>query len=96
VANFGVIGFYSFEDEERIAVSVTPARCIEMLRNFLTSELSRHGIELTTIWFQQDGATARTASVSIEVIREIFPEHVILLRGEFPWPTPSPDLCACA
>jgi hypothetical protein len=31
---------------------------------------------------------------SIEVVREVFPEHVILLRGELPWPARSPDLTA--
>jgi hypothetical protein len=29
------------------------------------------------------------------IVREIFPEHVISLRGELPWLVPSPDLSAC-
>jgi hypothetical protein len=40
-----------------------------MLRNFLTPEPSRLAIELSTIWFQQDGATADTGRASIEVVR---------------------------
>jgi hypothetical protein len=92
VANLGVIVPYFFEDEDGRAVRVTSARYVEMLRNFLTPELSRLGTELSAIWFQQDGGTARTARASIEFVREMFPEHVISLSGEFPWPAHSPDL----
>jgi hypothetical protein len=66
-----------------------------MLWNFLMPELSRCGIELSTIWFQQNGATAHTARVSMEVIREMFPEQAISLHRELPWPAHSPDLSAC-
>jgi hypothetical protein len=92
--NLGVIGPYFFEDEDGRAVTVTSARYVEMLQNFLMSELSRPGNELSTIWFQQDGATAHTATASMEVVREMFPEHVISLRGELRWPACSPDLSA--
>jgi hypothetical protein len=30
---------------------------------------------------QQDGATAHTARASMEVVQEIFPEHIISVRG---------------
>jgi hypothetical protein len=90
VANFRVIGPYFFEDEDGCAV--TSARYVETLRNFLAPELGRLGTELTTIWFRQDGATARTARASMEIVREIFPEQVISLRGDLPWPARSPDL----
>jgi hypothetical protein len=87
--NFGVTG------EDGRAVTVTSARYVEMLRNFLTQELSRRGNELSTLWFQQDGATAHTERASMEVVQEMFLEHVILLSGELPWPARSPDLSAC-
>lgn len=48
----------------------------------LTPELSRLGIEFPTIWFHEDGASAPTIRASMEVVREIFPEHVISLCGE--------------
>jgi hypothetical protein len=51
--------------------------------------------ELSTIWFQQDGATAHTARASIELVRKKLLEHVISLRGELPWPARSPDLSVC-
>jgi hypothetical protein len=95
VANFGVIGPYFFEDEDGRAVTVVAARYVEMLWNFLSQELSRLGTELSTIWFQQDGASAHTARAYMEVAREIFPERVISLRGELPRPARSPNLSAC-
>jgi hypothetical protein len=67
-----------------------------MFRNFLTPELSRRGIHFSTIWFHQDGASAPTARASMEVMREMFPEHVIVLRGELSWPARSPVLSASA
>jgi hypothetical protein len=76
-----------FEDENGRAVAVTSARYVEMLRNFLTPELSRRGTEFSTIWFQQDGASAHTARASMVV--------VISLSGELPWPASSPDLSVC-
>jgi hypothetical protein len=73
VANFGVTGPYFFEEEDGHAVTATSAHHIEMLRNFLTPEMSHRGIELSTIWFQQDSATAHTARVSMEVVRDLSP-----------------------
>jgi hypothetical protein len=95
VANFGVTGPYFFEDEDGRAVTVTSARYVEMLRNFLTPEISRRGIELSTIWSQQDGAATYTARASMEFVRERLPQRVISLRGELPWPARSPNLSAC-
>jgi hypothetical protein len=68
---------------------------VEVLWNFLKPELSHHGIELSIMWFQQDGATAHTAKASTEVIGEMFPEHIISLCSELPWPVHSPNLSAC-
>jgi hypothetical protein len=95
VANFGVIGPHFVEDEHGRAVTVTSAHYVEMLRNFHAPELSCRGIELSTIRFQQDGATTHTARASLKVVLKLFPEHVISLCGELPWPARSPDLSAC-
>jgi hypothetical protein len=82
-ANFRVIGPYFFKDKDGRSVTVISVHYVEILWNFLTPELSR-GFELLTIWFQQDGATAHKARTSIEVVWEMFPEHIISLRGELP------------
>jgi hypothetical protein len=47
------------------------------------------------MWFQQDGVTAHTETTSMEVLQEMFPERVISLRGEFPWPALSSDPSTC-
>ncbi len=40
-------------------------------------------------WFQQDGATARTAQNSMRVILEFFDDRII---SKSKWPARSPDL----
>ena len=94
IASFGVIGPYFFEENEGAAVTVTSKRYVAMLRNFCEPELRSRGIDLSSVWFQQDGATAHTARASKSVLREMLPQHVIS-RGDFPWPARSPDLSAC-
>jgi hypothetical protein len=80
-------GPYFFEDEDGSAVTVTSARYVEMLLNSHTPELSRWGIG--------SRPHAHTATASMQVVREMFPERVTSLRGELPWPARSPDLSAC-
>jgi len=47
------------------------------------------------LWFQQDGAMAHTAQKSMAVLREMFPDRLISLRGDILWPAHSPDLTPC-
>jgi hypothetical protein len=90
-----VIGPYFFEDQAGRAVTVNSSRYTEMLRTFLEPELQRFGVETHTLWFQQDGATPRTARMAIRVLNEMFPGRVISRRGNIEWPARSPDLNAC-
>ena len=87
--NLAIIGPYFFEDDER-AGTVTAARYREMLSSFLFPKL--YEITLGDVWFQQDGATAHTARDTMQLLREHFPERLISLRGDLPWPARSPDL----
>jgi hypothetical protein len=64
-----------------------------MLCNFLEPKLNERGNP--AVWFQQVGATAHMARGSMGVLREIFPGHLISLRGDIPWPAHSPDLIDC-
>ena len=73
IASFGVLGPYFFEDNEGAAVTVASEHYVAMLRNFCEPELRRRGIDLSSVWFQQDGATAHTARTSMSVLREMFP-----------------------
>ena len=61
IASFGVLGPYFFEDNEGAAVTVTSERYVTMLRIFREPELRHRGIDLSSVWFQQDGSTAHTA-----------------------------------
>ena len=49
-------------------------------------------IECTKAYFQQDSATAHTADLSLQLIREIFEDRVI---SKGLWPPRSPDLTVC-
>jgi len=95
IASFGVLGPYFFEENEGAAVTVTSERYVAMLRNFCEPELLRRGTDLSSVWLQQDGATAHTGRASMSVLGEMFPQHVISRSGNVPWPARSPDLSAC-
>uniref|UniRef100_UPI00358E2D47 uncharacterized protein n=1 Tax=Myxine glutinosa TaxID=7769 RepID=UPI00358E2D47 len=94
VADVGIVGPYFFE-EGGVTVTVTSDRYIDMLENFLRPQLEHLELEELDVWFQQDGATAHTARRSLQVLREMFPDRVISLRGDVGWPVRSPDLAPC-
>ena len=52
-------------------------------------------MQLEDTWFQQDGATAHTAMITMNCLRQIFPGRLISLRGDVNWPARSPDLAPC-
>ena len=68
---------------------------VEMLRNFLRPQLRSLRVNMEEMWFQQDGATAHTARASMTVVRQMFPQNVVLRFGDVPWPPSLPDLSAC-
>jgi len=51
--------------------------------------------DLEDFWFQQDEATAHTARRSLGILREMFPNRLIPLRGDIGWPARSPYLTPC-
>ncbi|GBM82618.1 hypothetical protein AVEN_26801-1 [Araneus ventricosus] len=64
-----------------------------MLRSFLQPQLHQFG--QSEVWFQQDGATAHTSKLSMELLIQMFPSRLICIRGDIPWPSHSSDLAAC-
>ncbi|RZF42341.1 hypothetical protein LSTR_LSTR004149 [Laodelphax striatellus] len=67
-----------------------------MLETFLAERIqSLTNIDIEKTWFQQDGATAHTARVSMAAIRGLFGKHVISRNGDIVWPPRSPDLSVC-
>ena len=59
------------------------------------TQLEHLKLDERDVWFQQDGATAHTAQRSLQVLREMFPDRLISLRGDIGWPARSPDLSPC-
>lgn len=90
----GIIGPYFFEDDNGRAVTVTATRYVKMMRDCLIPELQRFPVYENT-HFQQDGATAHTANMSMHVLRDLFPNRLISRFGDIPWPARSPDLSSC-
>jgi len=86
----GVIGPY-FIEVNGITVTINSDRYINMINNFLDTELRRR-ISEHNMWFQQDGAIAHTARASMETIRALFSNRVISRFGDIRWPPGSPDL----
>jgi hypothetical protein len=44
------------------------------------------------LWFQQDGATAHTAGISMAALRKSFPQRLNFRFGDVPWPLSSSDI----
>lgn len=94
VAEFGVLGPYFFEENGQ-KVTVTADRYCHMIETFLRPNLNQFTRNHEEVWFQQDGATAHTARRSLTILRELFPGHLLSLRGDVTWPPRSPDLSPC-
>ena len=92
ISRVGIIGPYFFQDN-RLAVTVNSERYLTMIQDFFQPALE--AIQLEDTWFQQDGATAHTARVTMNCLRQMFPGRLITLRGDVNWPTRSPDLAPC-
>jgi len=79
------------QSEAICTYAATSQRYTEMINEFLSPNLPPNS---STLWFQQDGATAHTAVISIAAFRLLFPQWVISRFGDVPWPPRSPDLTA--
>ena len=74
ISQFGMTGPYFFE-EEGMTVTVNSERYVSVLQNFLQPRMEEivEAERLGDVWFQQDGATAHTARISLNVLRRMFP-----------------------
>ena len=92
VAEFGIWGPYFFEED--VTVTVNSDRYCVMLKTFLIPKLNMlHNMD--NAWFQQDGTTAHTFQRGMGILTEMFPGHLISLRGDISWSIHSPDLNPC-
>ena len=62
-----IFGPFFFKEGEETA-TVTSDPYIRMFENCFLPELRRRGINRASMWFQQDGATAHTARVSMTAV----------------------------
>lgn len=86
---------FFFENEREQAVTVTSQRYVAMINEFMIPQLEENNYDKDKMWFQQDGATAHTARISMQALRSLFPGRLISRNGDLPWPPRSPDLTVC-
>ena len=73
---------------------MTSERYVNMFQDFFIPRLQGLPVNKTT-YFQQDGATSHTAKISMNILRPLFPGHLIFRYGDIAWPGRSPDLSVC-
>ena len=71
VQNFDVIGLNLFEEDGH-AITVNTDQYVFMFHNFFFAMTL-----YTHVWIEQDGVTTHIARASMEIIKEMFPVHVI-------------------
>lgn len=87
----GVMGPFFFEDaEDESALTVNGERYRDMLVSFFWPLLEE--MDLTEMWFQQDGAPCHTTIATVALLHQKFPGRVISRRGDMEWPPRSCDL----
>jgi hypothetical protein len=89
-----IIGPYFFEGDDSVSVTVNAERYNHMLETFFLPEMRRRNWNMPRAWFQQDGATAHTARLSMNTVRAAFPWRLLSRFGDIQWPSNSPDLTA--
>ncbi|GFV60505.1 transposable element Tc3 transposase [Trichonephila clavipes] len=86
----GIIGPYFFKNDEGHNVTVNGDRYIAMITNLFILELNNHVVQ--ELWFQQDGATCRTARATNDLLKDTFGDRLISRFGPVNWPPRSCDL----
>lgn len=86
----GIIGPYFFEDGQGATVTVNGDRYRSMITDFFWPQLE--DVDITNMWFQQDGATCHTARAKMALLQEKFGDWIISKNADFVWPPRSCDL----
>lgn len=94
VSKLGRIGPCVFSNGREQAVTINSERCGRKIDQFLTPQLEENDYDMNSMWFQEYGATAHTARISLQAVC-MFLGHVISLDGDVSWHTRSPDLTVC-
>ena len=62
----------------------------EMIYNYFLAKMQE--LDLHDMWFQQDGATCHTVSITMDLLRGEFGEHFVSHSGTVNWPPRPCDL----
>ena len=89
VYSHGIINPKFFENAKGRTVTVHAEWYTVTLETFLCNVL--HPRQQDLLWFQQNGATAHTAEISMQVFRTMFPGRIISHFRDITWPARSPD-----
>lgn len=92
MSSTGIIGPFFFVDEFGDVETINSERYLNILRSKVLPALRRIGIDIGSMWFQQDGATPHTALRVIAWLEEKFGENFISFKTNNEWPPHSPDL----
>jgi hypothetical protein len=95
ISTFCIAGLYFFEDKNGSVITVTSDRYVDMMNEFLFSELRCCYIDLATNWFLQDEAAVRTIRQAMNVLKNMSEHCIISCYGEVYWPANLPDLSVC-
>ena len=87
---YRIIGPYFFENEAGRAVSINGDRYRGMLQFFFWSEIE--DMNVSDMWFQQDGARPHTAAETMAIVNDRFPDRTISQGAKVEWPPRSCDL----
>ena len=79
----GIIEPFFFENEQRQTVTINGVRYWALLNKFLFTKIEEE--DIGNIWFQQDGATCRTAEATLNVLRPVFEDRIISCRAAATW-----------
>lgn len=79
ISSGGIIGPYFSEDKKGQTVTIDAEWYTAMLETFLWNELNRHQYNL--LWFQQDGATAHSAWISVVILVGVSRQTHFLFQG---------------
>jgi hypothetical protein len=73
----GIIGPYFFEGDDGVSVTVNAECHNHVLETFFLPEMRRHNWNMARAWFQQDGATAHMARLSMNILHVAFPGRLL-------------------
>ena len=71
-----IIGPFFFENEQGVYNTVNGDRYRAMLNEFLFTKIEEK--DIGNIWFQQNGATCHTAEATLDVLRPVFEDRIII------------------